>query len=230
MNMRINKIFAALFLLGAATPLCFSQLHVTPEAGVFMLKGINSKALVSPRIGLGIDYLFSKEEKGWGIASGLYFYQKKDVSSGHYGIDHNNYFVSFYEPMIPPLDKIIYTSTDTRRSYLQLPVLAKYQWKLKKGYNLSVAAGPYIALGIAGNHKIYETTYQVEENKISQSNGKYNPYDFLGFERFEVGFSSSVALSVKQLSVKANYETNLNKRNLVRDNMFSLSIGYSFSL
>lgn len=73
-------VAVACMMLGAVS--VSAQVKITPEAGISIYKdGVGSsseKATVSPRLGVSIDYFFNKKASGWGIMSGLHFYQKKD--------------------------------------------------------------------------------------------------------------------------------------------------------
>ena len=70
-------------LLSLFSPIIVNaQIQITPEVGTSILKEgrikAEGKATVSPRIGVGVDYFFNQQKNGWGLMSGLYFYQKKD--------------------------------------------------------------------------------------------------------------------------------------------------------
>lgn len=76
--MFINKLLLGGILTCLSIP-SFSQIQITPEVGTSIYKEGNSKekAAISPRIGVGVDYFFNQQKSGWGLMSGLYFYQKK---------------------------------------------------------------------------------------------------------------------------------------------------------
>lgn len=73
-------VFLLSFLLFGFTSM-YAQLEFMPEAGISIYKKNFAKARVSPHIGVGLDYFFNKERTGWGISSGLYYYQKNTNSS-----------------------------------------------------------------------------------------------------------------------------------------------------
>ena len=229
-----------LFVLLLITMTVRAQFHITPEVGVSMFKtdystSDNGKAIVSPCIGIGVDYSF-KEDAGWGLSSGLYFYQKRDAGessgiwfgeNGYWPLDWKGNIGS--KVNVDEITKIDGFENDSQRSYLQLPVLVTYTWKLAQNTGLSLGVGPYVALGIAGKHKVKGQTYDMETGEFSYSEKENSPFEF-NYKRFEVGLSTMISLEVNHWVTKVNYETNLNRRDRYKDNLISLGIGYRFSL
>lgn len=229
------------FLLGLLLPLAANaQIQFTPEAGVSIYKKGTENATISPRIGLSVDYFFNRQEKGWGLMSGLYFYQKKDdytlVYSVYQGKDGlGTIFPTESSDTWKPtndmtLSKVISDDTYMRRDYLQLPILVKYKWQINDTYAISAAAGGYVAVGISGKHQIDEYTFLMDEKKQEYQRIEYdNPYVLLIYNRFDAGFSSRLSFQAKNLSVNVSYETNLYRRNLMgHDNFISITAGYTF--
>lgn len=68
-------------LVGFMATSIYAQIQITPEVGTSIYKEGNSKekATISPRIGVGVDYFFNQQKSGWGLMSGLYFYQKRMI-------------------------------------------------------------------------------------------------------------------------------------------------------
>lgn len=221
-----------------------AQIQITPEVGTSIYKEgrikAEGKATVSPRIGVGVDYFFNQQKNGWGLMSGLYFYQKKDDYTLVWSTYQNKegYNVEFptssYDILKPTDDMTLkkVTSDDTyiRRDYLQLPVMVKYKWQINDTYAISAAAGGYVALGISGKHQIDEFTYSVEDKKQDYQRIQYDsPYELLMYNRFDAGFSSRLSLHANRLSINLNYETNLYRRNdMGNENLVSITAGYTF--
>lgn len=229
------------FLLGLLLPLAANaQIQFTPEAGVSIYKKGTENATISPRIGLSVDYFFNRQEKGWGLMSGLYFYQKKDdytlVYSVYQGKDGlGTIFPTESSDTWKPtndmtLSKVISDDTYMRRDYLQLPILVKYKWQINDTYAISAAAGGYVAVGISGKHQIDEYTFLMDEKKQEYQRIEYdNPYVLLIYNRFDAGFSSRLSFQAKNLSINVSYETNLYRRNQMgHDNFISITAGYTF--
>ena len=254
----MSAAFMALGMMNA-----FGQVNLTPEAGISIYKDgakSGSATTVSPRIGLSIDYFFNGKKNGWGIMSGLYFYQKRNsdsfgslrflnekgeemstpfqpnLSYGDGGYSNNSYGPDGYDNIGSGLAEnlrlksISSSYVNTRRDYLQLPIMLKYKWKMNDTYSLSFAAGAYVAVGVGGNKKTDLITYETEGNKISHKHYNSEVYDDIAYKRFETGFSSRVTIQAKCLSINLNYETNLNRRYnwTNHDNLISLTAGFTF--
>ena len=217
-----------------------TQFHITPEVGVSMFKtdystSDNGKAIVSPCIGIGVDYSF-KEDAGWGLSSGLYFYQKRDAGessgiwfgeNGYWPLDWKGNIGS--KVNVDEITKIDGFEFDSQRCYLQLPVLVTYTSKLAQNTGLSLGVGPYVAWGIAGNDKVKGQTYDMKTEEFSYIEEESSPFKF-NHKRFEVGLSTMLSLEVNHWLVKMNYEINLNRRDRNKDHLISLGVGYRFSL
>ncbi len=246
-------IAAAFIMLGATYS--SAQVKIIPEAGLSIYKDgavDGRKAMLSPRVGVSVDYFFNKQESGWGILSGLHFYQKRNTDSYGYLRLKNEKGEEIISPFQPnasnggggygninsgsSLDKDLELKSassyfvNNRRDYLQLPVMLKYKWQMNDTYSLSLAAGTYVAVGVGGKKKTDVITYETDDNKISNRQEDSSVYDGVAYKRFETGFSSRVSFQAKRLSINLNYETNLNRRYnwTNHDNLISLTAGYTF--
>ena len=239
--MFINKLLLGGILTCLSIP-SFSQIQITPEVGTSIYKEGNSKekAAISPRIGVGVDYFFNQQKSGWGLMSGLYFYQKKDDYTLVWSTYQNekgdrfDFPTGLYDELKPTdemtLKKVTSDDTYTRRDYLQLPVMVKYKWQLNDTYAISAAVGGYVALGISGKHQIDEYSFSVDEKKQDYQRIQYDsPYELWMYDRFDAGLSSRLSVHAKDLSINLNYEMNLYHRNQnVHENLISLAVGYTF--
>lgn len=238
----MRKVYLAIILL-CSFPVLYSQVKFTPEVGVGILKDRQDggNATVSPRVGIGMDYFFSHKECGWGITSGLYYYYKKSNSSITMATFQNERgewqyipFVDYTQGSLIPdagmVQKQVLTyGFDTRRDFLQLPIMAKYKWKINETYALSVAAGGYVAVGVGGKHHIHEYDYDLETSNIEYTKTEINPYDVIRYNRFDAGFSSRFTFQMEKFVFNVNYEVNLYRRNDVGyENLISVSAGYTF--
>ena len=155
-------------LAGFMATSIYAQIQITPEVGASIYKdgSAKEKATVSPRIGVGVDYFFNQQKDGWGVMSGLYFYQKKEAYTAIWGTyrGKEGYDIDFptsaYDQLKPTDDmvlrKVTTDDTYTRRDYLQLPIMVKYKWQINDTYALSAAAGGYVAVGVGGKNQIDE--------------------------------------------------------------------------
>lgn len=196
-----------------------AQLEFMPEAGISIYKKNFAKARVSPHIGVGLDYFFNKEHTGWGISSGLYYYQKNtnsSIATMSYSDDGKDVvgFLSY--------------NFNTRRQYLQLPVMVKYKFKIGDDYAFALSSGIYLACGLTGKYDSTDYGYDVNKQKVFYYQDAGNPFDLDSFNRLDVGFRSRASFYAKRLVVNLDYETNLYKRKQSQDNMISLGVGYLF--
>lgn len=138
--MKRNVLLTMMLLLVAMT--MSAQFHITPEVGVAILKKDYMKATVSPRVGVGLDFYF-KDNKGLGISTGLYFYQKKEIWRDAAAYLQNGEYLPLYSSYGPldkvDVDRFDFTESDVKRSYLHLPILITYSWKFSD--NLSPVFG-----------------------------------------------------------------------------------------
>lgn len=210
-----------------------AQWSVAPEVGVSMFKTESEKATVSPRIGVGVNYSFTDNGR-WGLNTGLYFYQKRGTeNSTAIWLDGGD-IVPFYldGTMTDRVDmgditKICVVENNSRRSFLQLPVLATYTWKFAENTNLTFGIGPYVAWRMTGK---YEMNFQ-EYDKEGAFH--FSEYDIRLKSRFEVGLSAMLALEVNRWVTKVSYEKILTRndwRFQGGEHLISLSLGYRFSL
>ena len=86
-------IYLGLLLFSAG--MAQAQVKWTPEIGVSMTKSLyeGQAYKVTPRVGIGMDYFFNGNANKWGIGTGLYFYQKKEIASNvFYTREGNNLY------------------------------------------------------------------------------------------------------------------------------------------
>ena len=231
----MRKLISLLVLLQAVCTLG-AQVKLTPEVGVSMLKTgyDNASVGVSPRVGVGLDYFFNQNENNWAVSSGLYFYQKKQMSSA--SLLHTT------DNGIYPLDK--YASADffqngkadhyqfiqdkSHREYLQLPVMAKYKYDIDEHYAVALSVGGYAAYRIGSGGTYKETTFRPGESKPSYTE-KEEGGSFPSDTRWEAGFSTKVSLYAHKMVVNCVYDLNLLHWDTNKNqHLISLGVGYCF--
>lgn len=96
-----------------------------------------------------------------------------------------------------------------RKDYIQLPILARFNWKLADDIGMHLAAGPYFAFAVAGKDFFEQTTwredgsigyYVMTRNPYKSSNGLY------GGTRFDWGLSLNLGVEVKRVTFDVTYE------------------------
>ena len=234
----IQQSLVLILILAVSTGIkANAQLQVMPEAGVSILKKKNLTATVSPRIGMRLNYNFQGEQ-GWAVASGLYFYQKKEAyTTGALRLQKPDGTYQEY-PFTPGVNGIDYNGGinqfsikdfDTKRDYLQIPLLAQYKWKLNENYAVSIAAGPYFAIGVGGKNKFSETVYSVPNNTSSIHQESWSTFDLYAYDRFDMGIASQVAIQAHNIVCNLGYEVNLYRHSVMgREHNITIGIGYLF--
>ncbi len=113
-----------------------------------------------------------------------------------------------------------------------LPLTFKLGVKVSKSVKIVAVAGNYLAMGLSGNAKGSETTF----NETHNYNEPYWESGAVGlFQKFDTGFLFGAGVEIGQLEIRASYEmglldiakeayTNLE----VYNQTFNLSLGYRF--
>ena len=244
MNKFLCVSAVAVSTLFGAIPAAHAQFKFTPEVGITMMKEgyEDRRATVSPRLGVGVDYFFNKQGNGWAITSGLYYYYKRESYSYASAMvdcaDGTESWISFPFPeyggtmssMADATDikSVEFVNVDTRRDFLQLPVMAKYKWQINEDYALSGAAGLYVAMGVGGSYDVQFSNYEKGDEEGKTSTLERSPYDSY-YDRFEWGFTTRLSLQVKQVSLNLNYDRNFETKHWMEaENLVSVSAGYTF--
>lgn len=229
----MRKLIFMLVLLQAVCTLR-AQVKLTPELGVSMLKTdyANASVGVSPRIGVGLDYFFNRNENKWAISSGLYFYQKKQMTSasllhtdnGIYPLD--KYWSSdFYQT--GKIDLYQFIQDKSHREYLQLPVMVKYKYDINEHYAIALSVGGYAAYRIGSGGSYKETSLKPGESKPSYVEKENN--SFPSDTRWEAGFSTKLSLYAHKMVVNCGYDLNILHWNTNKNqHLISLGVGYCF--
>lgn len=120
-----------------------------------------------------------------------------------------------------------------RRDYLQLPVLARFNWKIGNQVKMHVAAGPYLACGIGG--KIKDKFVQISEKGIWKPDDSSNPFKDSSLTRFDWGVALNAGVEVNRLTFDVAYDMGLAKEfgNYIDDisikyHTVSFTVGYKF--
>ncbi|WP_162608005.1 outer membrane beta-barrel protein [Parabacteroides sp. An277] len=234
----------AMFTLFGVIPATHAQFKFTPEVGIAIMKEGNSngRATVSPRLGVGVDYFFNKQENGWAVSSGLYYYYKREFFSYAQATfvseDGKEHTIPFPYPKgvlndpcleyVAGIKQMKYRETNSRRDYLQLPVMAKYKWQFGEDCSFSVAAGFFFALGVGGNYNAWVSDVHMGQNETYGEEIKSNVYDI--YDRLDAGISTRLSFQVRHFSLHLNYESNCLKKVawMGDEHLISISTGYTF--
>ncbi len=257
----MKKIVSIVMLMMMYVATVSAQWSVTPEAGmnVTKYKG-NSPAQIGFKAGAAVSYTFGSGL--FSLQSGLYYVQRgqgKTYSGTAYGKSmgedgkledcylffspgylgfggYGNWGYFGSSGNIFPLDMqvegITFSEGSSRRDYLQLPVMARFNWKLGEDVRLHVAAGPYLAYGISGKNK-YKTMI-ISEDEYSTTYGSWRPFGkSSSLKRFDWGFTFNAGVEVKRFTLNVAYDMGLGKEYKydgvdLKYHTASFTVGYRF--
>ncbi|MDH6535761.1 PorT family protein [Parabacteroides sp. 52] len=228
-----------------------AQFYLTPEIGMTGVKRNTadygwmdrhySGWTTSWKTGVGMEYRFKSEK--FALQSGLYFTQRAytaDIVSSLYSTKDD--FTSLH-----------YKET---RSFLQMPLLAKFSWNLGNDVRLTAAFGPYFAYCIKTKSEATQIIHYTGEERKEAALYPINYYANYGYDgesygygyygsktksndsylrNFDWGLATQIGLEIKQWVVNAGYELSLGKEDEyanIRANYHTvtLSVGYKFKL
>lgn len=130
-----------------------------------------------------------------------------------------------------------------RASYLQLPILASYRFRVSDKVKWQINAGPYIACGLGGKVKWEETyagdtekgDYKLFKTSSDDEDGDYEEGG--GVKRFDAGLSFGTGVSINKVYVGVSYDLGLanilndkqwGKDFKARNRNFAITVGYNF--
>ena len=238
-----------------------AQWSVTPEAGMNVTKYKDSPAAVGFKAGAAVSYtfgsgLFSLQSGLYYVqrGTGKSFYgaaygkvmgeDGKEVdhylnfAPGYLNSFHYGYLNGYGQdggmsfPLDMKVEGIRLSESSIRRDYLQLPVLARFNWKVGKDVKLHIAAGPYLAYGISGKTK--SKTMEMSEKGYSTTDESWNPFgQHISYRRFDWGFMLNAGLEVKRFTLNVSYDLGLGKeyksQNMdLKYQTVSFTVGYRF--
>lgn len=237
-----------------------AQWVIQPEVGMTAYKRVDGYEDWKSgwKLGAGIEYRF----KEWfGLKSGLYYTQRgyslppyiilMDRATGMYNMESIPSWGS---------DNLVGMSWgDTKRHFLQIPLLAKINVPITDDIRLTVAAGPYIGYCIHNSYSYGRANFGYREGGFGGPNHSiiyspdysnaygygyyneagygYNPYNpFEGVRELDFGVNAEVGVEVKNWAFKLAYEVSLAEEYKNGDNIkpkyhtFTMSIGYNFKI
>lgn len=205
--MRKNLILLALVFFSTAT---FAQLSWNAKVGMNVSnlygKSVeNSKARVGIKAGVGAEYAFTKM---WSIQPSLFFSTKGAKYSESTGNAS--------------------ASVKVNEMYLELPVNAQARFAVTDGINITVAAGPYFAVGVGGKRKV------TAESGSFYASSDMKTFGDNGFDRFDFGLGVGVGAEFGRIMVGLDGQWGLTKlasyTNAPKNINFSITLGYKFNM
>lgn len=133
-----------------------------------------------------------------------------------------------------------YYESHSRRYYLQLPIMARYDWKIGDKARFHLALGPYIAYGLGGNAYSEVHGFELKKNEgryeivrdYQESESNRNPFH-QGVRRFDWGISAEAGFDIGRWSIGLDYDLGLGKQYRsdgidAKYHTISLTVGYRF--
>lgn len=230
-----NSPAAVGFKAGAAVSYTFGSGLFSLQSGLYYVQRGTGKSFFGTAYGKGVDkdgkeqdrYLyFAPEYLGYGGSGDWGSY------GGYFGYGTYQNGISGFFPQDMRIEGIRLSESSCRRDYLQLPVLARFNWKIGKDVKLHVAAGPYLAYGISGKKKY--TWREISEKGYLSNADSWSPFGKnSSYERFDWGFMLNAGIEVKRFTLNASYDMGLGKEYKYDDiglkyHTVSFTVGYRF--
>lgn len=225
-----TKLFFCALLLGACT-LSAQNITLSPEAGVSVVRRPPSGEDWRPaaKVGVAVDFNLTKH---FGIESGLFY------TFRHYKIDDGGIYSN---------DDATWVETISRtRHFLQLPVLAKFNWQINKDTKVFFGVGPYVGLCVKtkvdGNQRLLKGSFPGPTEQYydgfvygEDEAGNSNLFLYDKDRKFDWGVTANVGVEIRNWYTKLQYDLSLgkeNKRDAIDTNYhtLTLSVGYKFHL
>lgn len=175
--------------------------------------------------GLGTDNSNNGYGGGYGYGGGLGY--------GYYGNGlclHDLDFSGF------EIEGMKYYRNREHRGYLQLPVLARFNWDISPDIRLHLAAGPYFAYGVSGNYAFDVVDWRQGSLIPAEKKESWNPFNSVrgsSTPRFDWGMALEIGAEVKRFSFKLGYDVGFGRNYRYDDDdpkyhTVSFTVGYTF--
>lgn len=222
------------FKAGAAVSYTFGSGLFSLQSGLYYVQRGTGKNFSGMAYGKSVD----KEGK----EQDCFLYFAPDYLSyggygnwGYYGgyLGNGDYFRgSGFFPRDMRVEGISLSESCCRKDYLQLPVLARFNWKIGKDVKLHVAAGPYLAYGISGKMKY--TKREISDKGYLTNVDSWGAFSGSSFsKRFDWGVTFNAGMEVKRVTFDVSYDMGLDKEYENDDiglkyHTVSFTVGYRF--
>lgn len=172
------------FKAGAAVSYTFGSGWFSLQSGLYYVrrgKGLSSYSEI---------YGTSESPYGGREGTSIFLYP---VSSDYlnlwgYGYGNGYGFTGFYYDTYGikdfDVEGIRHRSQKEHREYIQLPILARFDWQVSKDVRLHLAIGPYLAVGLGGKVTYEESDYSLK-GKLHINAGNLNGVNAIYIDRFD---------------------------------------------
>lgn len=219
------------FKAGAAVGYTFGSGLFSLQSGLYYVQRGTGKSYSGVAYGKGVgkdgkteylDISFAPGYMGIGGSNGWAY-----INSG-YGAGING----MHLPMDMTIEGITLYEGSFRKDYLQLPILARFNWQIGKDVRLHLAAGPYLACGLGGK-EVRNTKGFSGNDEYSETNNSVNPFTDGGYRRFDWGATINAGIEVKRVAFNIGYDMGLGKQHKydsidLKYHTVSFTVGYTF--
>lgn len=122
-----------------------------------------------------------------------------------------------------PSPNNLYYTNAVFMTYLQMPIMFAYKFKVNNGGNIVVKAGPYFACGLFGSKSTVSNWSYSKRVDVFDSD--------YGYKRFDVGINAGIGFERNHMSVEFEYSRGLNKLYpafALYNQAFLINLGYRF--
>ena len=179
----------------------------------------NPESKIGYQIGFTFDYALSND---FFIQTGVEFTNKGYVEKSDLIIEDG---IEVYNPKIT-----------LNANYLQLPIHIGYTAYKSDNLNISLATGPYLALGVGGKTKMTGEANIPDYYYVGSFSSKVNTFKAGLLKEFDMGFGANIAAEIKKIEFRIGYDFGLiniyapvedEKAKIKNQNLY-LSLGYKF--
>ncbi|MEG1586795.1 MAG: outer membrane beta-barrel protein [Bacteroidales bacterium] len=227
-----------------------AQWSINPEVGINVSKFNKSTPKIGSKLGAAVIYGF--ENSSFAIQSGLYHVQRFSSSTTLSAI--YEYPESDYKITIPidPSESLFdierngfynysgrfigykKTARKEKTNYLQLPILARFNYQAAQDASLYVAFGPYLAYALTGKLTYEEEVRTNHSFEYMETYG--NPYqkEYQNRKRMDWGILLRGGMEIKEFTLGLEYEISFFHPIPVKKSItpeyqtFSVLFGYKF--
>lgn len=215
-------VFSTFLLLN--TLFMSAQVFISPEIGLTAVK----------RDGFGLGW-----KPGTKIGAGIQFQISESLFSIQSGIYYSLKGYSFFEgPYENNTGSVWFEDASLTRHFLQLPVMARFSWKINESSSIFTGVGPYIGISLQDKWKHNPAivtvggTYPSEGVNVS---GYPNSDLYTNPRSFDWGCSAMVGIEANHWIMKIHYDLSLGKESsqdpiATNYHSLTLAVGYKFQL
>lgn len=226
------------FKAGAAVSYTFGSGWFSLQSGLYYVQRGKGQSSYNEIYGTGENRYGERE------SASIFLYPSSSIylNSWRYG---NGYYNNGYSYVGPYTDTYGIKGFDMEgirnrrekehRGYIQLPILAGFNWQVGKEVRLNLAVGPYLAVGLGGKMTYGESDFPLEGKLPYNKEISWNPFEsgqgYLEAPRLDWGATVELGIEVKRLAFKVGYDLGFAKE--YKEYVYDIGLNYhtaSFTL